>query len=224
MRPATNTAARWCVGVLMSVAIAASGAASVSAQVALDYSVPTDGASVGGPIAEVTVAFTEPVRLIGSGFEALDPQNNLLRPFAVTDDDMVFRLQFDPPLGGGVVGIRYSVLAGGGYTLNGAFSFTVNAAAPTTTVPATNVPVTNPAVATSAGAESPPLTSPAPVTAAPAVTEAPLVVAGAAPASTGAPAPAASPADGGSNRTTTLLVCLVIVVLSGGFLLVRPRP
>ncbi len=53
---------------------------------AFDFSVPSDGAAVGESLSEVTVAFTEPVTSVGDGFEALDPQNNLLTPVAVTAD------------------------------------------------------------------------------------------------------------------------------------------
>jgi copper transport protein len=110
-----------------------------------DYSVPTDGASVGEPVSEVTVAFTLPVTLVGNGFEVLDPQGNLVQPFAVTDDDTVFRLQLDPPLAGGAAGVRYSVTAEDGHVLAGSFSFTVAVDAPpptTTTPPATAPPAT----------------------------------------------------------------------------------
>jgi copper transport protein len=134
----------------------------VQAHTGFDYSVPTDGASVGTPLTEVTVAFTLPVTLVGSGFEVLDPQGNVRLPFAVTDDDTIFRLQFDPPLAGGAVGVRYEVLAEDGHTLSGSFSFTVSVplpasttAAPTSTapVPATTAPgvsTTTPAAATTA--------------------------------------------------------------------------
>ena len=109
-----------------------------------DYSVPTDGASVGEPVSEITVAFTQPVTLVGNGFEVFDPQQNVLQPFAVTDDDAVFRLQFDPPLAGGPVGVKYSVTAADGHVLSGSFSFTVSVDLP----PPTSPPVTSsPAIA-----------------------------------------------------------------------------
>ena len=123
-----------------------------------DFSVPTDGASVGEPVSEVTVAFTQPVTLVGNGFEVFDPQQNVLQPFAVTDDDTVFRLQFDPPLAGGPVGVKYSVTAEDGHLLAGSFSFTVavDAPPPTTTAPtATASPATaSPATAPTATAST----------------------------------------------------------------------
>lgn len=105
-----------------------------------DFSLPTDGASVGEPVSEVTVAFTSPVTLVGNGFEVLDPQENVLQPFAVTDDDTLFRLQFDPPLAGGTVGVRYTVIAGDGHTLSGGFSFTVGVDLPPPTTAAPTLP------------------------------------------------------------------------------------
>ncbi|HSH11852.1 MAG TPA: copper resistance CopC family protein, partial [Ilumatobacter sp.] len=119
-----------------------------------DYSVPTDGASVGAPLAEVTVAFTLPVTLIGSGFEVFDPQGNVLQPFAVTDDDTIFRLQFDPPLAGGAVRVRYTVTAEDGHSLSGSFSFTVSVPLPASTDPA---PVTT--LLGTAPSRAPPATS-----------------------------------------------------------------
>jgi methionine-rich copper-binding protein CopC len=117
-----------------------------------DFSLPADGASVGLVLSEVTVAFTEPVTLVGTGFEVIDPQSAIRVPFAVTDDNMIFRLQLDPPLAGGGAGVSYVVTAADGHVLSGTFSFTVpevpdqvaittappsSAAAPATTAPST---------------------------------------------------------------------------------------
>ena len=110
--------------------------AAVSAHTALDFTLPTDGATVGEPVSEITVGFTEPVILVGQGFEVFDPQGDIIVPLAVTDDDQVFRLQLDPPLGGGDVGVAYEVRSQDGHVVAGAFSFTVGVPAPTTT-PAT---------------------------------------------------------------------------------------
>ena len=131
-------------GVALALVAVVGGARPAQAHTGFDYSVPTDGASVGEPTSEVTVAFTEPVSLIGNGFEVLDPQGNLLEPFAVTDDDMIFRLQLDPPLAGGAVGVRYSVAAEDGHTLSGSFSFTVSAPLPTSTTVAPTQPSSTP--------------------------------------------------------------------------------
>jgi methionine-rich copper-binding protein CopC len=109
--------------------------ATAQAHTDFDYSLPADGASVGEPVEEITVAFTLPVTLVRDGFAVLDPQNNELAPVALTDDDTVFRLQFDPPLTGGTVAVKYEVRAEDGHVLTGNFVFVVEAPIQTTVVP-----------------------------------------------------------------------------------------
>jgi methionine-rich copper-binding protein CopC len=117
--------------------------ATAQAHTDFDYSLPADGASVGEPVEEITVAFTLPVTLVRDGFAVLDPQNNELAPVALTDDDTVFRLQFDPPLTGGTVAVKYEVRAEDGHVLTGNFVFVVEAPIQTTstTVVPTSAPV-----------------------------------------------------------------------------------
>ena len=107
------------------------------AHTTLDYTLPTDGASVGTPVDEITIAFTSPVTLVGNGFAVLDPQNQELEPLAVSTDNIVFRLQLDPPLAGGTVGVKYEVRAEDGHVLTGNFVFEVAAPLPTTAPPTT---------------------------------------------------------------------------------------
>ena len=76
---------------------------TASAHTDLDFTEPADGDTVTAPIAEVTVGFTAPVELVGNGFEALDPQGNLLQPPVVSEDGQIYRLLFDPPLAGGSI-------------------------------------------------------------------------------------------------------------------------
>lgn len=110
----------------------------VSAHTEFDYSEPAEGDSVDEPVGEIVVAFTDTVDPVGNGFEVLDPQGSVLVPEWVTDDGAVFRLLLDPPLAGGDVGVRYEVMAEDGHVQEGSFSFTVAAAAPTTsTMPST---------------------------------------------------------------------------------------
>lgn len=130
------------VAVLAVVGV--SGAEPAAAHTDVEFTLPTDGASVGVPLDEVTVGFTAPVTLIGPGFEVLDPAGDVLTPFVVTDDDRVFRLQLDPPLAGGEAAVRFEVRAQDGHTITGGFAFTVTAEPPTTT--STTTPTTSPAV------------------------------------------------------------------------------
>ena len=180
-----------------------------------DYSVPTDGASVGDPVSEVTVAFTLPVTLIGNGFEAFDPQENLLLPFAVTDDNKVFRLQFDPPLAGGQVGIEYTVAAEDGHVLSGSFVFTVSVdLPPPTTAAPTLPPATAPEVV--AVTEVPPTGPPATETASDEVIAPPE-------STTVAPSDESDGVDGSSNSRPLVAIALGVAVLALVFLAFRAR-
>lgn len=104
-----------------------------SAHTQLDYTTPGDGDTVDEPVSEVVVAFSEPVNVVGDGFEVLDPQGNVIAPNIVTTDDKVFTLTFDSPLAGGDVGVRYEVESEDGHVIAGGFSFGVAASEPTTT-------------------------------------------------------------------------------------------
>jgi LPXTG-motif cell wall-anchored protein len=202
-----------------------------------DFSVPTDGAAVGELVSEITVAFTDAVTLVGPGFEVLDPQGRVLQPFAVTDDDAVFRLQLDPPLGGGLVAVKYEVAAADGHVLTGNFTFTVTTDAPVVTDPPATAPPTAPAatepVATEPIATEPVATEPAvaATTAAPATTDAPEEIAAAttaaAPADTAAPVAPVDGVDdsstGGSSSTLILVIAGVVAVAAAAFMLLRSR-
>jgi copper transport protein len=193
---------------------------TVFAHTDFDYSIPTDGASVGNPVSEVVVAFTSPVTLVGNGFTAFDPQENLVEPFPVTDDDTVFRLQFDPPLAGGAVGIRYEVRADDGHILSGSFTFVVDAPVPTTAPPATAPPEST-TPATAPPATAPPATTP-PETTTPATapTATDVTVPGAPDDAIGDPIPSD---DGGSNTAAIAAIAAAIAIAAAGFLLVRSR-
>jgi copper transport protein len=214
------------VGVALASAVLLVAPGSVTAHTDFDFSLPTDGASVGEPVSEVTVAFTLPVTLVGNGFEVLDPQENLLMPFAVTDDDTVFRLQFDPPLAGGDVGVRYSVTAEDGHVLSGSFSFTVSVdAPPPTTTTSTVAPATVPP-ATESPATEPPIaettTTVALTTPADSETVIDATAESSATEATTADADAVD-ADDSSSSGLVIAIAAIIAVLAAGFLLVRSR-
>lgn len=198
-----------------------------------DYSLPTDGASVGEPVSEITVAFTSPVTLVGDGFAVLDPQGNELAPFAVTDDDAVFRLQFDPPLAGGTVAVKYEVRADDGHVLSGNFVFDIDAQLPTTTTSTTTSTTTT----TVPGTTTPSEASVSPTTGAIATTSPPT-------ASTTTPPDANDALDsesatlddvaaevvddgatggGGSGAGLAIAIAVVVALAAGGFALVRSR-
>jgi methionine-rich copper-binding protein CopC len=187
----------------------------------LDFTLPAEGTTVGEPVREISIGFTAAVRLVGNGFEVLDPQGNLLYPFAVTDDDMVFRLQLDPPLAGGPVSVRYEVASMDGHILEGSFTFTAAAAPPpSTTASATTVPRT-----------APPSSAPASTTVvvssqAATTLVAPTTVAATAISAETLPTTTTGTSDQSSDDSDrTMLVVALVAVAAGaaGFVFVRSR-
>ena len=218
MRRLSVTPLRLVFGALMSLLTLGLPAGGANAHTDFDFSLPTNGAVVGEALSEVTVAFTQPVTLVGNGFEVLDAQGNILLPFAVTDDDALFRLQFDPPLAGGAGGVRYEVTSADGHVVDGSFQFTVSADPPVeTTPPTTAPPTTAPPVVTAA-----PIVTAAPATAAP-VTTAPATVASAtATVESVVPTTADSRAgDDGSKRGVYVAIAGAVALASAAFLAVR---
>jgi methionine-rich copper-binding protein CopC len=193
---------------LAAAAVVASSIASaspVAAHTELEFTLPGNGTTVGEPVSEISVGFTEPVTLVGNGFEVLTPDGTVIEPFPVTDDDMTFRLPLDPPLAGGSVGVRYEVVADDGHVLEGSFVFDVAAPAPTT---ATAASTTSPVVVSTSAAVSVPATT----LGVSATTVTP-------PATTTTTA-----ADGeGSNRGTVIAVAAAVAVAAAAFLFVRSR-
>jgi methionine-rich copper-binding protein CopC len=199
------------VALVLSSALSLGGAAPVSAHTALEYTVPADQEQVAQPVTQITVAFDDPVTLVGAGFEVFTPQEVIVEPDVVTEDGMVFILQLGEPLAGGEAGVRYEVTAADGHVLEGGFRFTVPAAAATVpvTVPAT-VPATVPDTVAPAGTPSPAVTAPAP---------------------TSAPVPAVSASvvasddgdDGGSSTGPVVGVVAALAVAAAAFLVLRSR-
>jgi methionine-rich copper-binding protein CopC len=212
--PAMRQLVRRCVALIACAAAIASAPGRALAHTQLDFSLPGNGTTVGDPVAEITVGFTDQVALVGNGFEVHDPQGNLLTPFVATDDNKEFKFQLDPPLAGGVVVVDYHIRALDGDEQQGSFGFTVAAPLPTTTAPgpATNAPITPPptsAPATTSAAS----TLPAVVT--PDATTAPSTM----PATT---LPTAD-SDSDSERTLMFAVLLGVAALAAAFLLIRSR-
>jgi methionine-rich copper-binding protein CopC len=181
-----------------------------------EFSLPAEGTTVGDPVKEITVGFTDQVALVGNGFEVHDPQGNLLTPFVVTDDNIVFKFQLEPPLAGGAVVVDYHIRALDGDEQQGSFSFTVAAPVPTTTPPTTTPPTTTDATVTTPSISS--------TTISDATTTLPAVI-------DRMPTPPTTPDstlptdDGhdGSERTLMFAVLLGVAVAAGAFVLIRSR-
>ena len=202
------------------ILLAVTGGAPALAHTDLEFTLPTDGAAVGEPVAEITVGFTDPVTLVGPGFEVLTPTGAVLAPFVATDDDRVFLLQLDPPLAGGDVAVRYEVRAEDGHTITGSFVFTVSAEAPTTTVAPTTITTTtpSPAATTTTSNARPDATSATTVPSTPAAT---------APATPPASPPSTDPSlpsdDSGPASGWYVGIAAAVVIGAGAFLLARSR-
>jgi methionine-rich copper-binding protein CopC len=189
-----------------------------AAHTELDFTLPAEGTTVGEPLSEISVGFTEPVTLVGNGFEVLDPQGNVLQPFAVTDDDTVFRLQLDPPLAGGPVGVRYEVTSLDGHVVEGSFTFTVAAELPPSTTASTEPATTTVASSTP---DTTVAATPAPTAATTTTVAATAISAESAPGTSLDQADDSSGDD--SNRTLLAVVLLVVALASAGFLFFRLR-
>ena len=139
--------ARVVVAVLTAIVAVLGWGQVASAHTDFESSVPGDGATVDGPLAEVVVNFTNPAQPAGAGFELLDPTGSVRAPTSIdATDGTSFVLSFDPPLDAGVFGLSWSVQAGDAHPIEGSFRFEVRAApgATTTTLPA--APTTTAAV------------------------------------------------------------------------------
>lgn len=202
------------------------------AHTALDFSLPTDGASVGEPLDEITVGFTEPVTLVGNGFRVLTPQGEEVLPYPITDDDRVFRLLLDPPVAGGLVGVAFEVTAADGHVVTGSFSFTVDAPVPTTTTTTppttTTTPPTTPPTTTGPTTSVLTASTPATVSAPGVTTIAPPVSAGESPGSAddgGVDLRIDSGSDGGSGRDGLYIgVAVAVALAAAAFLVFRRTP
>lgn len=169
-RPLRSTlVALGALGALVFALLGPVGAAGVaSAHTGFDSSVPADGDSVDQPVDVVTISFTGSSTPIDDGFVALDGDGTVRAPNAVDWDDsgdlQVYSLRFDPPLSGGDIGIRWSVLASDGHPREGSFAFAVTASLPPVTTPPTT---TTAPETTTPGTAAPPASAP-PATDAPA--------------------------------------------------------
>lgn len=132
---------------------------TAGAHTELEATAPAAGETVGVPVTEIILDWTDTVSPIDGGFEVRDPSGQVRAPSDVVSPAAdVHVLQFDPPLAGGDVGVRWAVAAADGHIIEGSFSFTVDAPAPTTTAATTTTPTTTTPTTT-----TPPTTIPATV-------------------------------------------------------------
>lgn len=106
-------------------------AGPVAAHTGFESSNPSDGAVLDEPVELVTLVFSGEAEPTGEGFEALDVAGQIRSPAAATSDDgRRWVLRFEPALGGGAIGVRWTVKAPDAHPISGAFSFTAPAPQP----------------------------------------------------------------------------------------------
>lgn len=215
---------------LLTVAAAAAVMAVVpvageaAAHTDLEYTVPAAEQEVAEPVTTITVAFADPVTLVGAGFEVFTPAEETVRPEVFTEDDMVYVLTLSEPLAGGVVGVRYEVAAADGHILQDSFTFTVTAP------PVTAPPVTAPPVTSAPTVETTPPSTMVTSTAPPGTSSATTPQTAPAPGTVdpGTVAPTTvSPGDGdeggGSGMGIVIGIVAAVVVGAVAFLVLRSR-
>ncbi|MEQ9161174.1 MAG: copper resistance protein CopC, partial [Ilumatobacter fluminis] len=144
---------------VIAACLAALWPSAAFAHTDFESSTPADGATVEGPLSEITVTFTSSAEPAGEGFELLEPSGEIRQPTSIAPTDgTTFVLTYDPPLEAGTYGLRWHVRAGDAHPIDGSFSFTVDVPVPTTTAPVTTTPATT-APATTTPATTPPVTT-----------------------------------------------------------------
>ena len=127
------------VAVLLGLAtVLLGGSGPVLAHTGFESSSPAQGDVVADPVSSVVVSFTGDTQPVDDLLVVLDTTGAERTPTELsTSDQRTFTATFDPPLAGGEIGVRWTVLGADGHPLDGTFSFTVTAD-PTaaTTVPA----------------------------------------------------------------------------------------
>lgn len=165
---------------------------AVLAHTEIDVTEPVDGASEDEPVAEIVIAFTEPVTPVDPGFVLVDSNGAGVGFEVETEDDVVFRLVPASPLAGDEYEVTYEVTSADAHVVAGSFRFAVTASNATTTLPEeTSVP---PSTTLSPSTTGPPSTT---------LTEEEAV------------AISASPDNEGSSGTTLLLVAVGVAALLG---------
>lgn len=123
---------KWLAAFSVVVGIVTLSISPALAHTAFESSDPDDEAQIDDVVSEIRLTFAGEADPVGEGFAALDGNGAVRAPTTVsTDDQLTYLLTFDPPLSGGEVGIRWSVKAPDDHPIDGAFTFTVNAAIPT---------------------------------------------------------------------------------------------
>ena len=116
-------------------------ASPAAAHTGFESSSPADGDTIDEAVSEISLTFAGEATPAGDGFVVLDPNGVIRTPDEiVSSDNLTWTLLFDEPLADGVVGVRWKVAAPDAHPIEGSFSFTVNAPAPTPEATTTSAP------------------------------------------------------------------------------------
>ncbi len=128
------------IGMLLLAASVTLPAATAGAHTGFDASEPAEQSVVEEAVDEIELRFTGPADPVGEGFVVLDPTAAIRQPNRITSntDSSVWTLTFEPPLAGGMVGLRWTVQAPDSHPISGSFSFTVATAEPGDSIPGDN--------------------------------------------------------------------------------------
>lgn len=115
--------------VLLATVAFAIASPPAGAHTGFESSDPADGSVLDQPVGVITLVFTGDAEPTGDGFQALDPTGEVRAPTeASSTDGLTWTLRFEPPLGGGVIGVRWMVKAPDAHPIEGSFSFTAPSA------------------------------------------------------------------------------------------------
>ena len=105
-------------------------AAPARAHSNLTASSPLNGSWVAGPVDQVELTFSSPIRFDVSFFEVIDGDGALRRvgDMNVSADQQSVTIQLDPPVTEGLVGVGFTVIAGDSHPKIGSITFGVGAA------------------------------------------------------------------------------------------------
>ena len=95
---------------------------------ALERSVPQADASVGQPLEEVRLFFSEPPQLAGTSIRVVDARDRLMEATAAvadSDDASVVFIRLEGVLAAGAYTVHWRALAQDNHPVNGDFGFTV---------------------------------------------------------------------------------------------------
>ena len=119
-------------GLLVAILAIVFSASPAAAHTGFESSSPADGDMINEPITEITLTFSGEATPAGEGFIVLDPDGTIRTPDEITtNDNLTWTLRFNEPLAGGDGGVRWMVAAPDAHPIDGSFSFTVTAPAPT---------------------------------------------------------------------------------------------